>query len=354
MKCPKCEAVNKKTDERCKKCNALLHEEIKEEKIIEEEEVRLEEPSQIVVEETIKVEKKKRRPFRKFLLVIKIIIFLLIISVIGLVVYIYVLFDYNKYYEDNMSRYYETENKQYLNSIKLLFKVYRLDDSKISKMQDKGLDLASLWIDEVKNNEYTSKEEYSEDLNYLERTITSLYTETEYEGHTAISKKSYNSLSFSIKDLKNSLEESENGNLNGDNPLEEIDYDVSKFDEIDINKALALFDQKDLAFVYMGRETCHFCVQYVPIITSVQEELGFKTYYLDTLKMDVTNESYNKFIDKLDKKYELDGENMTIGEFYKTYGYTPITLIIKNGKMVDGHIGYIEKDVLTELVNKYL
>ncbi len=354
MRCPKCEAVNKKTDERCKKCNALLHEEIKEEKIIEEEEVKVEEPSQIVVEETIKVEKKKKGAFRKFLLAIRIIIFLLIILLIGLVVYIYTLFDYNKYYEDNMSRYYETENKQYLNSIKLLFKVYRFDDNKISKMQDKGLDLASLWIDEVKNNEYTSKEEYSEDLNYLERTITSLYTETEYEGHTAISKKSYNSLSFSIKDLKNSLEESENGNLNGDNPLEEIDYDVSKFDEIDINKALALFDQKDLAVVYMGRETCHFCVQYVPIITSVQEELGFKTYYLDTLKMDVTSEFYDKFINKLDKKYELDGENKTIGEFYKLYGYTPITIVIKNGKMIDGHIGYMERDYLMGLLDKYL
>ncbi len=350
MKCPKCEAINKKTDERCKKCNALLHEE----KIIEETPVEVKELPINNGEEIKIVEKKRKSPFRKFLLIIRIIFLLLIISVIGLVIYIFTIFDYNKYYEDNMTRYYETENKQYLHNIKLLFKVYRLDDNKISKMQDKGLDLASLWIDEVKNNEYTSKEAYSEDLNYLERTITSLYNETEYEGHTAISKKSYNSLSFSIKDLKNSLETSDNENLPDANPQEEIDYDVSKFNEIDIDKALTLFDQKDLAVVYMGRETCHFCVQYVPIITSVQEELGFKTYYLDTLKMDVTKEAYDKFIAKLDKKYELDGENKTIGEFYKLYGYTPITIIIKNGKMVDGHIGYTEKDVLTELVSKYL
>lgn len=359
MKCPKCGAVNKKTDERCKKCDVLLHEEVKEEQAIEE--VKVEETPQVVKEEVIKEEiikvaKKKRSPFRKFLLIIRIIILLLIISIIGLVLYIYLLFDYNKYYEDNITRYYETENKQYLNSVKLLFKVYRLDDNKISKMQDKGLDLTSLWIDELKNNKYTSEEEYREDLTYLERVIDALYNETEYEGHTAISKKSYNSLSFSIKDLKSSLEPSNGENLPeiNDRPTNETNYDVSKFNELDINNVLSLFEQKDLAVIYMGRESCHFCVQYVPILNAVQEELGFKTYYLDTLKIDVTSENYDKFIAKLDKKYEMDGENKTLGEFYKTYGYTPITIIIKNGKMIDGHIGYTEKNALKELVSKYL
>lgn len=354
MKCPKCNTVNKKTDERCKKCDALLHEE---EQI---EEVKVEEVQELPINnieevKTIEV-KKKKNPFKKFFLVLRIIFILLVIAIIGLVVYIYTLFDYNKYYEENMTRYYETENKQYLNSIKLLFKVYRLDDNKISKMQDKGLDLASLWVDELKNSVYASEEEYREDLNYLERVINSLYTETEYEGHTAISKKSYNSVSFSIKDLKSNLETSNNENLPEINEEEPVvnNYDVSNFTSIDVPKALELFNQKEVAVVYMGRETCHFCVQYVPILKDVQEELGFKTYYLDTLKIDVTNESYDKFIAKLDKKYEMDGENKTIGEFYQLYGYTPTTVIIKNGKMVDGYIGYMEKDVLKELVSKYL
>lgn len=350
MKCPKCNTVNKKTDERCKKCNELLHEEKEEMLVIED---KKEEPLK-EIEERIVVAHKKKNPLKKVLLALKIIIGLLVISIITLFVYIYVLFDYNKYYEENMNRYYETENKQYLNSIKLLFRVYRLDDNKVSKMQNKGLDIASLWIDELKNGEYSLEEEYSEELNYLERIINSLYTETEYEGHTAISKKTYNSLTFSIKELKTILEESKNENLpelEDPGKITVTEYDISNFISVYVDGVLNLFTQEDLSVLYIGRETCHFCVQYVPIIENVQEELNFKTYYLDITKVDTTSELFTEFIEKLNKKYEMDGQTKEFGEFY---GYTPMTVIIKNGKMVDGEIGYMEEVPLKELISKYL
>lgn len=356
MKCPKCNTVNKKTDERCKKCNALLHEEtgevIKEE--VQEEVIKeIEEPKVEEVEIVVKEKKKRKSPFRRFLLALRIIFILLIITILALIIYIYTFFDYNKYYEENMNRYYETENKQYLGNIKLLFKVYRLNDNKISKMQEKGLDLTSLWVDEVKNDDYQLKDEYTESLNYLEQVINSIYEETEYEGHTAISKRTYNSLTSSIKELKSDLENQDNENLPeqdfGDVTISE--YDISEFNSVDIDGALNLFNEKNLTVLYLGRETCYFCVQYVPVLKEVQDELGYKTNYLDITKVNTTSEAYNKFIKKLEKTYEMDGEKKPFGEYY---GITPMTIIIKNGKMVDGHIGYIENDVLKELVSKYL
>lgn len=347
MKCPKCNTVNKKTDERCKKCNALLHEELQE---VEKEEVQeevikeIEEPKVEEVEIVVKEKKKRKSPFRRFLLALRIIFILLIITILALIIYIYTFFDYNKYYEENMNRYYETENKQYLGNIKLLFKVYRLDDNKISKMQEKGLDLTSLWINELKNDDYL-EDEYRESLNYLDQVINSIYEETEYEGHTAISKRTYNSINSSIKELKKALEEQESGNV----VISE--YDISEFTSVDIDKTIDLFNDKEIKVLYIGRETCHFCVQYVPILKAAQEELKFKTYYLDTETVDMTSNAYNKFIGKLDKEYEMDGEKKAFGEFY---GYTPMTVIIKDGKMVDGHIGYMEEEALKELVSKYL
>ena len=38
--------------------------------------------------------------------------------------------------------------------------------------------------------------------------------------------------------------------------------------------------------IYIGRSTCGYCVQFVPVLTQVQKELGgYTTYYIDIAKI---------------------------------------------------------------------
>ena len=54
----------------------------------------------------------------------------------------------------------------------------------------------------------------------------------------------------------------------------------------------------------------------------------------------------------------INSENVTledtVGNLFYDYGFTPITIIIKDGEMVDGFIGYRDKDSLTELIEENL
>ena len=44
----------------------------------------------------------------------------------------------------------------------------------------------------------------------------------------------------------------------------------------------------------------------------------------------------------------------TMGNIFIKYGFTPTIVIIKDGKMVDGFIGYKDHDTVKKLVEKYM
>lgn len=144
------------------------------------------------------------------------------------------------------------------------------------------------------------------------------------------------------------------------------DYDVSQMKEVDVDDALALFDEEGTHVLYIGRSTCSVCVQFVPVLNVVQEDLDFKTNYLDVdaissiwakNKTDAAEEMYNqvkRLTDKLDIEASANGETDTLGNLFISKGFTPALVVIKDGKVVEGFFGYRDKDTLTGILEEYL
>ncbi len=149
-------------------------------------------------------------------------------------------------------------------------------------------------------------------------------------------------------------------------------YDVSKMNEVSVSEAVKLFDEKGTSILYIGRSNCSHCVETVPVLNEVQEELGYTTQYLDLGKLMQENYYYDEddketklnwagvqkeikpLTDLITVEGKANDEEGKIGELFYNRGFTPVVVIIKDGKNVDGFIGYKNKDALTELVKKYL
>ena len=132
-----------------------------------------------------------------------------------------------------------------------------------------------------------------------------------------------------------------NGNSNNASSEEETEtaeYDVSMFTSITADEFVEAFKSDDLKVIYMGRETCGYCVQFLPNLQKAQEEYGYETLYLDITTVD--SNAQEKIVN-LDKDF-----------FEEYYGSTPTVLLVKNNKIVDSHIGYSEYDDYAEFLEK--
>ncbi len=156
----------------------------------------------------------------------------------------------------------------------------------------------------------------------------------------------------------NSTSNNESSNTNnpssssGNSGTQTSNYDTSMMEELDLSKALKLFDEKDKTYVlYIGRPDCSACVSYLPTLQDAQENLGYKTQYLNLNNINTKSDDFSKFSKKLTVKYTMpvDGEDET-KTFGEWIGFTPMTIIIKDGKMVDGEIGAINYSTLTSLL----
>lgn len=136
-------------------------------------------------------------------------------------------------------------------------------------------------------------------------------------------------------------------------------YDVSQMNEVDVDDALALFDEEGTHVLYIGRSTCSVCVQFVPIINEVQKDLGFTTNYLPIETS--TSKTWSDFQDELEPltdrltiEASANGETGTLGELFITNGYTPAFVVIKDGEVVEGFFGYRDAETLTGILEEYL
>lgn len=145
-----------------------------------------------------------------------------------------------------------------------------------------------------------------------------------------------------------------NAENNNDSNNSNTEYDVSKMNPVNVEKALALFKEKGTHILYIGRANCSVCVSTVPVLNKVQEELKYTTNYFDLNQ--TTN--YKTEMKELAEKFKIDAkvnnEEGTIASLFLDHGYTPTIIIIKDGKAVDGFIGYREYETLKELISKYL
>lgn len=136
------------------------------------------------------------------------------------------------------------------------------------------------------------------------------------------------------------------------------EYDVSAMNEVDVDEALALFDEEGTHVLYIGRSGCTYCRQFVPVLNEVQEDLGFTTNYLNaqTFMNDWSGsqDELKPLTDKMTVEASANGETGTLGELFLANGFTPALVVIKDGKAVAGFFGYRDADTLTTLLKQYL
>ncbi len=127
------------------------------------------------------------------------------------------------------------------------------------------------------------------------------------------------------------------------------DYDVSAFKEISASEIESESKGKTI-LLYIGRSTCGYCVQFVPILTEVQEKHDYTTYYLDIAKIyDYQN---GVVLDSAAEKIMLDLKTSDSQKgIMSNFGSTPMTLVIKNGKVVDSIVGYVDAGTVETLVS---
>lgn len=123
--------------------------------------------------------------------------------------------------------------------------------------------------------------------------------------------------------------DSKSTGTNNIDETENTEYDVSKFDTLSTTDAIAKINEGGTQVVYIGRATCGYCVKFLPIMEQAQQDLGFKTIYINL--EEVTTEDQAKLI-----AYDSYVE--------ENFGYTPMVLVFKDGKYVDGWVGYAEVD----------
>lgn len=152
-------------------------------------------------------------------------------------------------------------------------------------------------------------------------------------------------LLFTMISLTNGGSGSDNsGNSSTSGTQTSSDYDVSDFDALSLAQVLKLFDSKDTSVLYLGRSSCSACVSFLPTLKSVQKDLGFKTKYLDITTVDTSSSDYNTFISKLTKEIEVNANGTkSTGKISEFYGYTPMVIIIKDGKAVNASVGALSE-----------
>lgn len=149
-------------------------------------------------------------------------------------------------------------------------------------------------------------------------------------------------LSVNLNGTSTNKEGSSNSGTKETKAQSDTEYDTSKFKEVNADEFVEKFKEDKYNLFYLGRPTCGYCVKFVPILNEVQKNYKFETIYFDISKY--SNDDANKIIG-LDEDF-FTGENTA-------YGYTPMMLITKDGKIVDSQIGYSDQSTFEQLVSKY-
>ena len=141
----------------------------------------------------------------------------------------------------------------------------------------------------------------------------------------------------------------------------ESDYDVSMMNQVNLKDVIELFDSKKQYVLYIGRSTCSSCKKFLPSLQAAQEEFGYTTQYLDITTIDGNSSEMKQFVKLLDLKTKVNVTNDdgdpeevedTYGNLLNEYGFTPVVIIINDGKMVAGNIGSMSTDAFQEFLKQ--
>lgn len=119
------------------------------------------------------------------------------------------------------------------------------------------------------------------------------------------------------------------------------EYDVSMFSSVTAETLKDETEKDELQIVYIGRSTCGFCIQFLPILQQAQKDYDYKTLYLDITTVTTTEQQ--------DRILELDNEEEFLD---KNFGSTPMVLLMKNSEIIDTSLGYKEYSEYSEWLEK--
>ena len=129
-------------------------------------------------------------------------------------------------------------------------------------------------------------------------------------------------------------------------------YSTAAFTTIKMSDIANLSKKKEIV-VFVGRQGCGWCARYAPIIGLAAEDDGFDVYYLDFGSMvDFSlvppavsdEEEYNALISFI--------ENSDYASQIATGIGTPMTMFVKNNKIVNFIGGYVDDDTLDTYLKK--
>lgn len=155
-------------------------------------------------------------------------------------------------------------------------------------------------------------------------------------------------INLSILVSNNSGQTTTNEDLTSNSTDTSADYDVSEFDEIKASD-LSKESKNKTIVVYIGRSSCGYCVQFVPILKSVQEKYNFTTKYIDIAKIIDYNSSSISDQDAYNLLTNMKTNSEQKG-IMEQFGSTPMTLVIKNNTIVDSIVGATDESTLTKLI----
>ena len=111
-----------------------------------------------------------------------------------------------------------------------------------------------------------------------------------------------------------------------------------EFVDITIDEYLEKMNSSEKSIIYVARPTCSWCQKQSPIVKSLGAQYNLTIYYLNTDNVTSDDEAYKKFQDS--------------SEHYQGDWGTPNTIIVSDGKVVDGEFGYAEKAALKRLFER--
>lgn len=113
--------------------------------------------------------------------------------------------------------------------------------------------------------------------------------------------------------------------------------DANSFNKVEINKYLSLLKSKETSIIYICESNSSACKVYNEILEEVSQEKELTINYLNTDNIN-TEEDWNK----------LSNSN----EIFNNIWFVPVTMIIRNGEIVDYKMEAIDKDTLINFLDR--
>lgn len=102
------------------------------------------------------------------------------------------------------------------------------------------------------------------------------------------------------------------------------------------NDASTILASAENKVIYMGRPTCSYCQLLNPILDKIESESDLKYHYIDTDKL--SEDELIKILGLFNKEIEKFG--------------TPYLVVVKDGKVVNEHLGYAEQPVIEKFLKE--